>query len=132
MAIVTLKTGTSSADLISDDGKSEFYERRERRDLCAEEIKATLDLLWGGSGAAEKRMRLLATERLFGIKSRESVAALSLERLERGLGILRAFEKRVRTDKSVLDKGEVEVLGLLDNDIRQYDAGKAEELELPF
>jgi len=46
MAIVTLKTGTSSADLISDDGRSEFYERRERRDLCAEEIKATLDLLW--------------------------------------------------------------------------------------
>src|SRR5262245_38066763 len=78
----------------ADDGKSEFYERRERRDLCAEEIKATLDLLWGGSSAVEKRMRLLVTERIFGIKSRESVAALSLDKLERGLKILQAFDKR--------------------------------------
>src|SRR5215472_8898061 len=132
MAIVTLKTGTSSADRISDDRKSEFYERRERRDLCAEEIKATLDLLWGGSSAAEKRMRLLVTERIFGIKSRESVAALSLDKLERGLKILQAFEKRVRSDKSILDKGELEVLPKLDIDIRQFDEGKAQEAELPF
>jgi hypothetical protein len=39
----------------SGGNKSEFYERRECRDLCAEEIKATLDLVWGGSGAVEKR-----------------------------------------------------------------------------
>jgi hypothetical protein len=132
MAIVTLKMGTSSADLISDDGKSEFYERRERRDLCAEEIKATLDLLWGGSSAVEKRMRLLVTERIFGIKSKEAVAALSLDKLERGLKILQAFEKRVRADKSILDKGELEVLRQLDSDIRQYDEGNAGEAELPF
>jgi len=132
MAIVTLKTGTSSADLISDDGKSEFYERRECRDLCAEEIKATLDLLWGGSSVVEKRMRLLVTERIFGIKSKEAVAALSLDKLERGLKILQALEKRVRADKSILDKGELEVLSQLDIDIRHYDEGKAEEAELPF
>jgi hypothetical protein len=47
-AIVTLKTGESSAQLISDDGRSEFYERRERRDLCAEEISWALDLLCAG------------------------------------------------------------------------------------
>jgi len=132
MAIVTLKTGTSSADLISDDGKSEFYERRERRDLCAEEIKATLDLLWGGSSAFEKRLRLLVTERMFGIKSREAVAALSLDKLERGLKVLQAFEKRVRANKAILDKGELEVLAKLDIDIKYYDEGKAEEAELPF
>jgi hypothetical protein len=132
MAIVTLKTGTSSADLISDDGNCDFYERRECRDLCAEEIKATLDLVWGGSGAVEKRMRLLVTERIFAIKSRESVAALSLDKLERGLKILQAFDNRVRADKSILDKGELEVLAQLDIDIRQYDEGKAEDAELPF
>ena len=132
MAIVTLKTGTSSADLISDDGKSEFYERQERRDLCTEEIKATLDLLWAGSAAVEKRKRLLVTERIFGIKSKEAVAALSLDKLGRGLKILQAFEKRMRADKAVLDKGEFDVLSQLDIDIRQYDEGKAEEAELPF
>jgi hypothetical protein len=50
------------------------------------------------------------TERIFGIKSRESVAALSLDKLERGLKILQALEKRVRADKSIIDKGELETL----------------------
>jgi hypothetical protein len=104
----------------------------ERRDLCAEEIKATLDVLWGSSGAVEKRMRLLVTERIFGIKSRESVAALSLDKLERGLKILQAFGKRILANKSILDKGELEGLSQLDTDIRQYDEAKAEEAELPF
>jgi len=75
---------------------------------------------------------LLVTERVFGIKSREAVAALSLDKLERGLKILQAFEKRMRADKAVLDKGEFDVLSQLDIDIRQYDGGKAEEAEQPF
>jgi len=79
-----------------------------------------------GDGAEQLR------KRIFGIKSRESVAALSLDKLERGLRILQAFEKRVRADKSILDQGEVDVLTLLDNDIKQHDEGKAEESELPF
>ena len=57
---------------------------------------ATLDLLWGGSSAVEKRMRVLVTEHIFGIKSKEAVAGFSLDKLERGLKILQTFEKRVR------------------------------------
>ena len=38
-------------------------------------------------------MRLLVTERIFGIKSRESVAALSLDKLERGLKILQGLRE---------------------------------------
>src|SRR5215470_17306453 len=94
--------------------------------------RPTLDLLWGGSSAFEKRMGLLVTERMFGIKSREAVAALSLDKLERGLKVLQAFEKRVRANKAILDKGELEVLAKLDIDIKYYDEGKAEEAELPF
>ena len=77
-------------------------------------------------------MRLLVTEHIFGIKSKEAVAALSLDKLERGLKILQAFEKRVRADKAILDKGELDVLAQLDIDIRQFDEGKGEEAELPF
>ena len=77
-------------------------------------------------------MRLLVTERIFGIKSKEAVASLSLDKLERGLKIMQAFEKRIRADKPILDKGELEVLSQLDIDIRQYDEGKAEEADLPF
>jgi len=38
----------------------------------------------------------------------------------------------VRADKSILDKGEADVLAQLDLDICQHDEGKAEEMELPF
>jgi hypothetical protein len=55
-----------------------------------------------------------------------------LDKLERGLEILQAFEKLVRAAKAILDKGELEVLTQLDIDIREYDKGKAEEAELPF
>ena len=72
------------------------------------------------------------TERIFGIKSKEAVAALSLDKLERGLKVLQAFEKRIRADKAILDKGELDVLAQLDIGIRKHDAGKAEEAELPF
>jgi hypothetical protein len=77
-------------------------------------------------------MRLLVTERIFCIKSRESVAARSLDKLERGLHILQALEKRVRADKAMLDKAELEVLAQLDTDIRYHGGGKAEEADLPF
>jgi len=69
-------------------------------------------------------VRLLVTERVFGIKSREAVAALSLDKLERGLKILQAFEKRVRADKSMLDKGELEVLAQLGHRHQALRRGK--------
>lgn len=132
MAIVKIESGHSSADLISDDGNSEFYQKRQRRDLCAEEIKATMDLLWGGSGQEEKKLRLRATEQIFGIKSKEGVSTLNLERLERGLKILQAFEKRCKSDTKLLGSGELNILASLDIDIQQYDQGLGEQEDMPF
>lgn len=132
MAIVKIESGQSSADLISDDGNSEFYQKRQRRDLCAEEIKATMELLWGGSGQAEKKLRLQATEQVFGIKSKEAVAALSLDKLERGLKILQAFEKRCKLDGNLLGTSELNILAHLDIDIKEYDQGLAEQEDMPF
>lgn len=136
MGMVQIKTGTSSAALINDNGNSEFYEKRKRRDILFEEIKAVMDLLWGGSAQAEKRMRLLATEHIFGIKSKEAVAELSLEKLERGYKILQAFEKRCKADGKILGTSEENILSHLDIDTREFDEGTAvqqtEEAEYPF
>jgi sulfur relay (sulfurtransferase) DsrF/TusC family protein len=121
-----------SAELNADSGSPSSTSGASAATSGRKEIKATLDLLWGGSSAVEKRMRLLVSDGIFAIKSRESVAELSLDKLERGLKILQAFEKRVRAEEAMLDKGELELLSQLDTEVREYDEGKAEEAEQPF
>jgi len=137
MAIVKIDTAQSSADLISEDGNSEFYEKRKRRDILAAELHAAMELLWGGSGKAEKQMRLRVFEHIFGFRSKEAADEASLSVIERGVRILQAFEKRCKREKAdhnndILAKGELEILAQLDIDIRQYDEGEAEVEDLPF
>lgn len=134
MAIVKIETGHTSESLISENGNgnSEYYRQKQRRDILAEELHAAMELLWGGNGKEEKRMRLLVFEHIFGFRSKEAADAAKLETIERGVRILQAFERRVKADNKILSSGEGEVLAHLDIDIREYDEGKAEESELPF
>jgi hypothetical protein len=136
MAHVKIETGTSSSCLISDEGNSEYYERKKRRDILAAELHAAMELLWGGTGKAEKQMRLRVFEHVFGFRSKEAADEASLETIERGVRIIQAFERRIAREKAansdILAKGELEVLAQLDIDIREYDEGKAEEHDLPF
>lgn len=140
MAIVKLDTSpaNSSAGLISDDGSSEWYQRKERKDVLSAELHACMDTLWGGTAIAAKQMRMKVFEHIFGFKSKEAADAASLEKIERGVRILQAFEKRIHRelDKEpkvdILAKGELEILAQLDIDIHEYDQGLAEDTDLPF
>jgi hypothetical protein len=51
-------TGGSSQSLISNSGDSEFYHQRQRKEAISAEIKACLDLYFGGHGEEEKQMLL--------------------------------------------------------------------------
>jgi len=53
---VTILAG-SSQSLISDGGDSEFYHQRQRKEAISAEIKASLDLYFGGQDKEEKQMR---------------------------------------------------------------------------
>ena len=84
MQRVTILAG-SSQSLISDSGDSEFYRQRQRKEAISAEIKASLDLHFGGQGKDEKRLRLAVSELIFAVKSKEAADQLPLGQLERGL-----------------------------------------------
>jgi len=136
MAIVKIDTGHSSESLIADGGSSEYYRNRQRRDVLVSELHAAMELLWGGTGKAEKQMRLKVFEHIFGFRTKEAADQSSLETIERGVRILQAFEKRIAKEREqgneILAKGEAEILSQIDTDVREFDEGKAEEQELPF
>ena len=91
MQRVTILAG-SSQSLISDSGDSEFYRHRQRKEAISAEIKASLDLYFGGQGKEEKQLRLAGSELIFAVKSKEAADQLPLEQLERGLRILHAYD----------------------------------------
>ena len=136
MAFVSLDTVASSNELIGDDGRSEYFEKRDRKDVLIAELHAAMELLFGGQSREDKRMRLLVFEHVFGFRSKEAAEKASIDVNERGVRIIQAFEQRVKKEKTagteILGKGELEILAHLDIDIKQFDEGTAEEQELPF
>jgi hypothetical protein len=130
MAHVKIETGHSSQGLISDDGNSEYYVQRQRRDVLVAELSATLDLLWGGQGKEEKRLRKLVGEAIFGVLTQDAWEKMSLEKIERGTRIVQAFRKRCQADG--LPDTEMATLNALQIDIDAHDQGTAEESSLPF
>jgi hypothetical protein len=132
MARVTIKAGESSAALFNSEGQSDWYERKQRKEVLSAELHATMDSLWGGTAVAAKQMRMKVFEHIFGFKSKEAADAASLDKIERGVRVLQAFEKRCKSDDKLLSGGELDILANLDIDIREFDEGVAEESELPF
>jgi len=131
MAHVKLQSGDSTS-LIADSGQSDWYEKKQRKDVLAAELHAAMELLWGGTAKEAKHMRLKVFEHIFGFLSKEAADAASLTVIERGVRILQNFQKRCKKEEAILGKSEAEILAQLDIDIREYDAGEAEESELPF
>lgn len=128
MGQVQLDTAANSSSLIDDDGNGEFYALRQRKDAVSAEIKACLDLYFAGRGKEEVQVRLAVTDLIFGVKSKEAADTLPLERLERGLRILHAYEK---FPQHQLDSKE-SVLKQMAEAVREYDRGESEEWEVPF
>jgi hypothetical protein len=83
------------------------------------EIKASLDLHFGGQGKEEKQMRLAISELIFAVKSKEAADHLPLEQLERGLRILHAYENVPQHNLENKDS----VLQQITEVIREYDQG---------
>jgi hypothetical protein len=136
MSVVTLGAGSSESMIPGDEGRSEYYQNKQRRDVLAAELHAAMELLWGGSGKVEKQMRLRVFEHIFGFRTKEAADAASLSIIERGVRILQAFEQRVAKEKKLgnelLTKTEDEILTHLEIDIREYDEGTAADQDLPF
>lgn len=128
MGFVTLDTSKNSSSMIDDDGNSEFYQMRQRKEAISAEIKACLDLYFAGRGKEEVQVRLAVTDLIFGVKSKEAADGLPIEQLERGLRILHAYEKFPQHNLN----GKDDVLKQITEAVREYDRGQSEEWEMPF
>lgn len=128
MGFVTLDTTQSSSSLIDDDGNGEFYQQRQRREILSAEIKSCLDLHFAGQGKEDKQVRIAISELIFGVKSKEAADSLPLDKLERGLRILHAYEKIATHDMTSKDT----VLIQMHDCIAEYDRGESEEWDIPF
>ena len=101
---------------------------RQRQEAISAEIKASLDLYFGGQGKEEKQMLLAVSELIFAAKSKEAADQLPLEQLERGLRILHTYEKFPQRNLETKDS----VLKQVTEVIREYDEGQSEEWDMPF
>lgn len=128
MTRLTLDTFASSAEIIPVNGDGQFYQERMRKDAISAEIKACLDLYFAGRGKEEVQVRLAVTELIFGVKSKEAADMLPLDQLERGLRILKAYEKFPQHNLDSRDS----VLTQITEAIREHDNGQSEEWEMPF
>ena len=106
----------------------QFFQQRQKRECMSAEIKACLDMFFGGQGKEEKQLRLAVNDLLFNVKSKEAADALPLEKLERGLRILHAYEK-IPVKK--MDSSNAVQTEMRDC-IAEYDRGESEEWDIPF
>lgn len=128
MGIVQLDTLSTSEDMIDVDGNGEFYARRQRKEAVSAEIKACLDLSFGGRGAEDVKIRLAVSELIWGVKSREAADSLPLEKLERGLRIMQDYEKLPARDMHSAET----ILIQITECIKAFDARGEEDQDLPF
>jgi hypothetical protein len=132
MGHVAIQTGTSSQSLIDNEGNSEYYRNKKRRDVLTAELHATMELLWGGTAKEAKEIRMKVFEHIFGFRSKEAADNASLETIERGVRILQSFEKRTKREIGIIGGTLANLLAHLDIEIQEYEQGVAEVQELPF
>jgi hypothetical protein len=82
----------NSSDLIPEPGQTSGQVWQQRRVVAAEEITGILAHIWPGQTANEKKIRQGILHNLFGTFSWTAIEAASVEKLERGVQILREFK----------------------------------------
>lgn len=103
----------SSAAMFDGNGDSEYQKRGRRVQIVLEEFDATLNVIWPGQGAKDKALRNLVTETIFQTRSWAAVEGKSLETLEAGLLVIRAFEHEVNHGEASVLTDAPATVGLL-------------------
>jgi hypothetical protein len=90
---------TSDGMFAGENGDSAYYHRLRMRQACLEDWDATMELMFPGSAGAMKRMRAVIGEAITGVRSRTRLEQFDVAQLQQCIGILMAFERRVKTEK---------------------------------
>lgn len=131
MDFVSLDRTASSADMIDDDGNSEYSAARDHKNAVSAEIKAHLDQFIGGRAKEDIQLRIAVSHVLFGVKSKEAADKLHIEKLERGLRILQSLDRACAAPQKFPDNHE-DFMKKIGECIAEYDRGEAELAEMPF
>lgn len=75
---------------VSDDGDTAWHREKKDRTILQEQIANELVKEWPGTGEAQKKMKIEALERNFGINSWTAIESMKSEQLRIGLNKLRA------------------------------------------
>jgi len=84
-------TSRDSTGMFNIEGRPEWKEREDRRQISMEKVEATMTKVWPSSSSAEKRIKVRLIELAFGTPSWKEVQRQKLEELEERTDNLMAF-----------------------------------------
>jgi hypothetical protein len=113
-----IDTDRTSDDMFGDNGDSSVYVRQRMRQACLEDWDATMELMFPGSTAAMKRNRAIVGEAITGVRSRTRLEQFDVAQLQQCVGILMAFERRIKAEPVVEEQAMLELLKLAKEDFR--------------
>ena len=82
----------TSSGLVDNHGKSDYYERKEQKEIALEEIKNNLTCIWTAATGKDAALKLEVLNRLFGTTSWTAVEGMKLDVLQRGAQIAVAMK----------------------------------------
>jgi hypothetical protein len=92
--------------IFTDNGNSDYYERKRTRTIALEEIEGTITAIWPGQDAKSKKFKAMAVHAIFGTRSWTYVTEkIEQADLDAGLVKLRVIESR--TKNTTLDEEDV-------------------------
>jgi hypothetical protein len=120
---VGVDTTRNSEALFNGNGQSEYYERKRRRDVAAEEIKGALTAVWGAATGKDAQAKGEVLNVIFETRSWTSVEGMKMETLEWGARVCKKLVALARNAKD-LDKLEnlIEVIKQAKAEIADEDA----------
>jgi hypothetical protein len=109
----------NSDDLFSaENGDSTHYLRARMRQACLEDWDATMELIFPGTAGAMKRARAVIGEAITGVRSRTRLEQYDVNQLQQCVGILMAFERRIKAEPVIEEQAMLELLKLAKEDFR--------------
>jgi len=96
LAGVTMPKDNSAG--IVPGGDAEFFHRQQQKTATLEDWYACMDMVLPGRTDEGKRQRLIVTAEITGVRSKTRFEAYDLSQLLQCVGVLQAFERRVKSE----------------------------------
>lgn len=105
-----VETGRDSTELFRFEGKPDWKVEQQRKEILRAELRALIEKLFPGANSnKDKRARILVKELVFGVRSDESLEALTLPTLKEGCEFVEKIMKSRENVDAFLEESEEEL-----------------------